>query len=306
MGAKIPEIIRKDVIKQWLAGLSRDQIARENKIGTGTVSMILNERKQDRKKYSNDETEFGLLRELAVILKKEGISVNLFAASIRLQRVLEQKGLKEEQIESFLENIETHCFRLGKKEEEFIESIDKISVYSKSCGIPLDRLLVHIMQLQRQLTQLKRETENIRKRKDRALIDHNLTTEKLEEYEQSKPLLYQLYNLKKRVEKMTRINAELDYNLAKEQWDRFMEKYEWSVPESELTVISAQYIPFRSMDKRSQAEAIFDIAKSFLNHPAEYLDVIVSIKERQFLSERSLKKGKNMHAIDNKNPALIL
>jgi hypothetical protein len=92
MGAKIPETIRKDILKQWLTGLSRDQIARQNEIGAGTVSTILNECKQDRKKNSNDETEFDLLRELAVILKKEGISVNLFASSVRLQRALSRRA----------------------------------------------------------------------------------------------------------------------------------------------------------------------------------------------------------------------
>jgi hypothetical protein len=200
--------------------------------------------------------------------------------------------LKEEQIESFLENIEIHCFRLGKKEEEFIESINKISAYSKSCGIPLERLPLHIMQSQSQLTQLKRETENIRKRKDQALIDHNLTREKLEEYEQNKPLLFQLYKLKKRIENLTRINAELDHQLAKEQWDRYMEKRDWAMSEEDLTIIAAQYPPFQSIEKKSLATEIFDIAKAFINHPSKYVDVIVSIKERQLLSEQSLEKGK--------------
>ena len=107
-------------------------------------------------------------------------------------RVLEQKDLKEKQIESFLENIDINCFRLGKKEEEFIDSINKISAYSRGCGIPLERLPMHIMNAERQLIQLKQEIEKIRKTKDQALIDHYLTIEKLEEYEQNKPLIFQI------------------------------------------------------------------------------------------------------------------
>jgi hypothetical protein len=48
------------------------------------------------------------------MLKREGTDVNTFASSIRLQRKLEQKWLNEEQIESFVENIDIHCFKHGR------------------------------------------------------------------------------------------------------------------------------------------------------------------------------------------------
>jgi len=51
------------------------------------------------------------------MLKREGADVNTFASSIRLQRKLEQEGLNEEQIESFVENIDIHCFKHGLKPE---------------------------------------------------------------------------------------------------------------------------------------------------------------------------------------------
>jgi hypothetical protein len=38
MGGKIPKTITKRVITQWLYGFSRDQIAKDNQIGAGTVS----------------------------------------------------------------------------------------------------------------------------------------------------------------------------------------------------------------------------------------------------------------------------
>lgn len=41
MGAKTPLLIRKDVIRRWLKGHSRDQIAREVEIRAGTVSSII-------------------------------------------------------------------------------------------------------------------------------------------------------------------------------------------------------------------------------------------------------------------------
>jgi DNA-binding CsgD family transcriptional regulator len=46
MGAKIPKPIREQVIKQWLQGMSRDEIAKYNDIGAGTVSAIIKDAKQ--------------------------------------------------------------------------------------------------------------------------------------------------------------------------------------------------------------------------------------------------------------------
>ena len=47
MGAKTPLSIRKEVIRLWLKGHSRDQIATEVDIGAGTVSSIIKECKQN-------------------------------------------------------------------------------------------------------------------------------------------------------------------------------------------------------------------------------------------------------------------
>ena len=46
------------------------------------------------------------------------------------------------------------------------------------------------------------------------------------------------------------------------------------------------------MDKKSQAEEIFNIAKSFVNHPAEYADILVTMQKRRLMSSQSLKNNK--------------
>jgi DNA invertase Pin-like site-specific DNA recombinase len=74
MGGKIPKTIRRRVIKQGLHGFPRDQIAKGNQIGAGTVSTIINHCKleeQQKKEYAaDDDFEFDLIRELAMMLKK--------------------------------------------------------------------------------------------------------------------------------------------------------------------------------------------------------------------------------------------
>ncbi len=65
MKPKVPKSIRERVIKQWLLGMSRDQIAKDNDIGTGTVSAIIKDTEQ------KDVPDIDLLREVALVLKNE-------------------------------------------------------------------------------------------------------------------------------------------------------------------------------------------------------------------------------------------
>ena len=67
MGGKIPKNIKEKVIRQWLQGLTRERIANENDIGTGTVSAIINEARQQKEYHDID-----LLRQISTKLKEEG------------------------------------------------------------------------------------------------------------------------------------------------------------------------------------------------------------------------------------------
>ena len=139
MGGKIPNTIRRQVITQWLYGFSRDQIAKGNQIGAGTVSTIIKQcTEQKQQEYAaDDDFKFDLIRQVALMLKREGVVVNTFASSIRLQRKLEQNGLNEEQIESVIENMDVHCFKRDLKPEEFINTINKVRIISDNLGIPV-------------------------------------------------------------------------------------------------------------------------------------------------------------------------
>ena len=118
MKPKVPKSIKQQVIRQWLQGISRDQIAKDNGIGTGTVSAIIKDAKKDI-------PDIDLLREVALVLKSNDLDLSVFASSIRLQKRLDEMGLNEEQIESLIENINTYCFKRGLTDEEFINIIER-------------------------------------------------------------------------------------------------------------------------------------------------------------------------------------
>ena len=86
MGRRIPNPIRIRVAQQWIAGVSRDVIAKDNKISTGTVSTII-------RGFKDDGFDLDLLREVALLLKREGLEITLLPSSVRLRKRLEERGL---------------------------------------------------------------------------------------------------------------------------------------------------------------------------------------------------------------------
>ena len=125
LGLKIPKVVREKVITEWLQGFTRDKIAENNDIGDGTVTEIIND-------YRENDSDIDKQREFVVALMRKGIDLNLFASSIRLNRFTERLGIEEEQLESFLVNVQEHCFKKNKETNDFIKSVnDACSISNK-------------------------------------------------------------------------------------------------------------------------------------------------------------------------------
>ena len=154
METKVPKSIKQQVIKQWLQGTSRDQIAKNNDIGAGTVSAIIKDIKQ------NDIPDIDLLREVALLLKKEDLDLLLLASSIRIKKKADDMDLSEDQVESLIENINIHCFKRGLRAKEFVNIVSKSVALSQKLGMPVDQLPDYILEQQLELQKLKGETED--------------------------------------------------------------------------------------------------------------------------------------------------
>lgn len=154
MGAKIPRSIKVGVIRKWLEGKSRDQIAKELQIGFGTVSGIIKESR-------DNDPEFDLLRALAVKLRDQGYDVQSFAHAVRLREVLKQNGglldtTKEEgheeqvqeKIEALMMGLEVFCFKQDFSIMEFVNLVHDLSWTAEVLGVPLDKLPSYVKHLE--------------------------------------------------------------------------------------------------------------------------------------------------------------
>jgi hypothetical protein len=193
MGAKIPKSIRERVIKQWLQGMSRDEIGKDNDIGAGTVSAIIKDAKQDI-------ADIDLLREVAILLKKEELDLDVFGSSIRLKKKMDEMGINEDQIETLIENVNIHCFKRGLSAEEFVNTINKVSALSDRLEMPLDQLPNYITQQELELVKLRDETEGAKTKQRQVLQHYNVTMNELQEFRRDKPLIDHIKKLEKKLE----------------------------------------------------------------------------------------------------------
>ena len=111
-------------------------------------------------------------------------------------------------VESFIENINIHCFKCRMKTEEFINIINKVSVLSEKLGMPLDKLPNYLIQKELEVEKMNGEIEDVKMKKHLVLQNYGITMNDLDEYKSNKPLIYRIPQAESQVEK---IKGERDY-----------------------------------------------------------------------------------------------
>lgn len=210
MGGRIPEPIRRKVLTEWLDGHTREQIAKDNQIGTGTVSEIIKAIKE-----KDSEAQLDVLRETAVMLRREGLSIDDFVESIRLKRFLDEMGLKEEKIEDFARQLDIYCFKRGLTPDKFMDLVANISSLSDKLGIPMEELPDRINKSK----ELPDNIDLIRKQKE-VMANYDITMADLEEFRRNRPLVETLKSKDMELEKSGIIISELRYKLYKRDYER--------------------------------------------------------------------------------------
>jgi hypothetical protein len=100
MKSPIPEHIKSAVIHAWISGKTRDKIASEYNIGTGSVSNII-----DQWKNMIGVFDANSLRELGLALKKAEITPVQCVDGLRITNILNQLYIDEDHLFNFLNNL---------------------------------------------------------------------------------------------------------------------------------------------------------------------------------------------------------
>jgi hypothetical protein len=285
MVGRIPRAIKIEVLTKWLLGESRDRIAKEVQIGTGTVSGILKEGKEG-------DPEFNLLRTVAVKLKDQGVDVESFAHSVRLREILGQKsglaeakaeGLDEEQvetkIESLMSSLEIYCFKNNLPIKEFVDHVHDNQFTAEVFGVSLDMLPNYVQTLAREILRLKAEIEHTISDRETVLKNYGVTMALLREFERGRPSFEKSQELKRELEKVKKERDSAIQELKHERiWNSKEKEYTWSILEEELgkanSELGASARGSTSAQLRLNPQKLKDMVLDVYHRPHKYINVI--------------------------------
>jgi hypothetical protein len=286
MGGRIPEQIRRDVIRKWLLGLRRDMIAKETNIGKGTVSEIISQ-------YSYKDSEVDLIRQVALAIRDLQTNVFAFSQAVRLKNILNEFGLKqEEKIESLVTTADLHCFRRGLDLQEFFDIVEEVTSHSDELGIPVEDLPSHIEQQKETLEKLNSQIKDAKTNLSAVLQNNNVTLGDLENYKNDKPVMDTLVETQEELANVANERDWLREQLTEERNKRITQKYEWLVPEHELDKANEILVNHES-SAPIRFEELYRLANNLFRQPSRYVDVIKILRDRDLkLKKEFYSQGK--------------
>jgi hypothetical protein len=243
MGGKIPQPVRLEVLRKWLQGYSRDEIAKDTRIGAGTVSGIIQQCRQD-------DLDFDLLRGVAVELRNRGMGVENFAPLLRLKSSLEEKEVLLEisqndnlfteykKFEQIIITIEVLCFKHGMPVDQFFERVRDQSSLADNLGISIEALPSYLVHLKRNIENQKEEIHRLQLETENEVQRRGSTMNLLREYQANKPLIESTKNgLGKLTQErdLCRIELHKVKELYQQNvWKQKEEEYSWKADPEEI------------------------------------------------------------------------
>ena len=177
------------VIQQGLQGERRDKIAGDNGLSAGAVTNIVNEWKNGLGFALADA-----LRELALTLKRIGISPAQCADGFRVAMMMNKLGVRNDNYESFMTEIYTRCNNIGLSPEKIASHISDLLEFSRT--LPFSQIPDYIDQRIREKEKIEQNLESLEDQmadleaqrsvaeelRDMALKDQKMTDAKLKWY----------------------------------------------------------------------------------------------------------------------------
>jgi hypothetical protein len=155
MPSKLPDHMKSLVIQQWLQGEPRDKIPGDNGLSAGGVTNIINEWRRDL-----NFTMADALRDLALTLKRIGITPAQCATGFRVAMMMNRLGVKEDAYESFMRDIYNHCEKVGLTPESIVSYLTDLLDFSKTT--PFSQMPNFIQQKTAEKEKLEQEIKNLK------------------------------------------------------------------------------------------------------------------------------------------------
>src|SRR5215213_382795 len=198
MPIRISDDTRNQVIREWLAGELRDKIASDTELSAGTITNILRDWRHQLGYPTADA-----LRQLAIDLKRLGISTTDCAIGFRTVNIIKRLGLveayEEKGLESFVSDIYNKCKYYGLTPDKLVTLAMQILDLLET--IPLSEIPNYVEEKSKDKQKLEEEIKNLLERKlstqleyEEALRKKKVTIDMLQEFTHMQDTLIE-YNL---------------------------------------------------------------------------------------------------------------
>ena len=191
MPAKLPDPVKSVAIQQWLQGRPRNEIAAENGLSAGAVTNIINEWRGNLGFALADE-----LRELAITMRRVGITASQCALGFRVATTLSRIGVNEDSIKTFILDVYNRCKNIGLSPESISSYVQDLIEFSATNVLPISKIADYLKQkrdekqsleqeikgLDTQISTLKQEKKDCEYARDEALRERNMTMSELKWY----------------------------------------------------------------------------------------------------------------------------
>lgn len=161
MPAKLPSPLKSQVIQKWLEGQPRNDIAAENGLSSGAVTNIVNEWKRSLGFALADE-----LRELALAIKKTGMTTSQCALGLRVASIIQKIGVNENSLETFITEVYNRCKDLGLSPENISSHMEDLLDFSRGAVVRLPNMADYIEEKTDQKKKLEEEIGKLKSQKE--------------------------------------------------------------------------------------------------------------------------------------------
>jgi hypothetical protein len=145
--SNISETTRQTVIRLWVEGNSRKDIALISGVSEGTVSNIIAEWRQ---KLGDGDAE--AIRELGINMKRLEIDADQCAEGLRISSTMKKLGVNVNQFKSFMNEIYKYCQGFGWAPQEIASNLQALINLSKE--IPFAKMPEHIEEKKNEISRL--------------------------------------------------------------------------------------------------------------------------------------------------------
>ena len=229
-------------------GMTRENIRKENDIGAGTVTGII----QDARKQEEYQ-DVDLLREVSLKSKEEGLGLPKLAFAIRLARIMEQNGISEDQIESIIQDFAAYCLRHNVSYDTVIKSGHEALYLEEKYQVPIEKIPEYITERKKTIDNLEDERQEILRQKQQGREDRDMLLRQCDEMRRQRDaIVAEIEKYGKEIPLIRRIK-ELEMEL--DEAKKLNENYETHIIRHEKKLNNAELEAVRSVGDRIQADA---------------------------------------------------